>query len=381
MLKLPQQAAPTRYNNTGISLRRQLEQVDLYFDILENGGQADAARAEVIELFQNANSHARKEIAERIATNYILELPLLEAVLAIDVEASLTIIMRSSAFTDDQLMDLLHCPDERISAAIIEREYLSGRVIEYSLKCADGLAAASLIRRYKREMPQHYIRDIAFRAANTDAGRAAVLTIYNIDDSIKCAIIEDWANRLASYVGDTGLIDKQASSNWSRHAVERALLVAAHDFENVANENLVSEFSRRSWISPSFLIRALLTGHKSLFITIFSQLSNTPILKIVDFFENYNGEEFAKCYANSNLPYSSIKVFAGLIRYYETSLNECAHLQWDGFSENLSRKVIDLLEKKFQGECEEDVNILKRIAQETVQDFRVSVMSEYMVAA
>ncbi len=381
MLKLPQQAAPARYNNSGISLRRQLEQVDLYFDILENGGQADAARAEVIELFQNANSHARKEIAERIATNYILEFPLLEAVLQIDVEASLTIIIRSSAFTDDQLMDLIHCPDERISAAIIEREYVSGRVLEYCLKCADGLAAASLLRRYKHDISPYHIRDIAFRAANTDAGRAAVLTIFNIDDSIKCAIIEDWANRLANYVGDTGLIDKQACPNWSRHAVERALLVAAHDFENVANENLVSEFSRRSWISPSFLIRALLTGHKSLFITILSRLSNTPIMQVIELFENYDGEEFAKCYANSGLPDSYIKLFAGLIRFYETSLNECGHLQWDGFSENLSQKVTDLLEKKFPQECQEDISILKRITQETVQDFRVSVMSEYIVAA
>ena len=233
-------------------------------------------------------------------------------------EISVPVLMRSPVLTDSDLIDCAALGDVHLQVAIASRlspsRGLAAALAE--IGCVEALCA--LIENEASDIAPHSFARMAERMGDQVQLRALMLDREDLPLVIRHALVIKTSEYLIEVLCEGQWMPRMRAErllNDARQSATLLLFSAAAPDEAL---ELVDEMRRRGQLTPSLLLRALLSRDLGLFEAALSVLSGMPPARVAAIVRARHGAGFAALYRRAKMPASLMTTFraavAGLLR-------------------------------------------------------------------
>ncbi len=254
-------------------------------------------------------------------------------------EIAALILGRSPLLKDEDLIDCAGRADIATQCAIARRPALSAAVSAALAESAAMEALIVLAENTGADVPEFSLHRMLERFGTDGALREAMLSRPGLPACVRSDLVQATASALTALVAARGWLADERAQTISREACERATigitLAAAQDEPMDSQMDMVRHLRANGRLTPALLLRALLSGDRSLFEAALAELSGLPLARAAGFVRFHQGGGFAALYDRAKMPTELRTVFKAAL-----AAQDEAGETWPAAEPRLSRRLI-----------------------------------------
>lgn len=250
------------------------------------------------------------------------------------------ILGRSPLLSDAELIDCAAIGDGFAQAAIALRPRLSAALAAALAEVGAREALISLAVNPGAALPEFSARRMLERFGNDGEMREALLSRPHLPAALRADIVAATAQALSAFVTACDWMSDARAVRVTREAREKATIIIAADAQAEGGNGplkLVAHLRASGQLTAGLVLRALLSGNRSLFEAALSELSGVAFGRVAGLVGAWQSAGFVALYAKARLPAALLPAFqAALAAQAEIG----AGLE-QGAGERLSRAMVE----------------------------------------
>ncbi|MGE3246584.1 MAG: DUF2336 domain-containing protein, partial [Beijerinckiaceae bacterium] len=222
------------------------------------------------------------------------------------------VLTHSPLLADDDLIDALAVADGYAQVAIALRPHVSGRVATGVAETGCREAMIALAVNETANLDEAAMLRMVERHGNDGEVREALLLRTGLPTNVRAALAAETARALQAFAEKTGWLSPQRSERCTREARDAAVIeiaARAHAETGAPPLALARQLRSASQLTPSLLLRALLSGERSLFEASLTALSGMDQRRVSGLVKAWSGAGFAALYSKAALPARLLAAF------------------------------------------------------------------------
>ena len=223
------------------------------------------------------------------------------------------ILSRSPLLGDGELIDCAAIGDAFAQAAIALRPELSPAVSAALAEVAQREALITLAVNPGADVPEFSLRRMVERFGADGEFREAMLSRPRLPASVRSDLVSATAAALSKFVVGCDWLSTERADRVVREACDKAHVLIAADAERGKDwrgaRALVRHLRTVGRLTPSLVLRALLSGNSCLYDAAMVELSGLPESKALALSRDWRGAGFAAIYAAAGLPAKLMPAF------------------------------------------------------------------------
>ncbi len=252
-------------------------------------------------------------------------------------EISAPILSQSPRLTDSDLIDCAAVGDDVAQAAIASRARLSAPVCAALAEVGGREAALALIANDNAQTPDFSFGRIIERFAEDGAVREALLGRDDLPVNLRAQLADATARALSRFVVSCGWLSDERAQRATREAREKATVIMAAQSSADARgpAALVKHLRQEGQLTAGLVLRALLSGNRSLFESALAELSGIAADRVAGHVRQWQGPGFSALFSRAGLPDSLMPAFRAALSAQEDMPHD------PDFQARLSRTMIE----------------------------------------
>ena len=271
------------------------------------------AEAALTALLDDPSPLVRRVLAEAFASAVEAPYHCIIALANDQPEIASLVLERSPVLTDEDLLESAATGIEAVQAAIARRAKLSAGVSAALAEKACLEAVRALAENPSADLPEFSLRRMVERFGADACLRVTLLARPELPPCVRLDLVCAGATALTCFVRDSGWLTGDRAERLRREASERAVMDIA--LATVREDGLdgALEMARHlratGKLTPALMLRALLSGDRSLFEAALAELSGQPLARAAGFVRFHQGGGFVALYDRARMPATLLPVF------------------------------------------------------------------------
>ncbi|MCX7899784.1 MAG: DUF2336 domain-containing protein [Methylocystis sp.] len=344
-----------------------------------------AARREaeiaLTSLLDDPSPLVRKALADNFASAIGAPRAIVSALAADQSDVATPILSRSPLLTEAELIDAAAIGDAFAQSAIALRARVPAGVCAALAEIGAREAAISLAVNPGAELQEFSMRRMVERFGDDGEMRESLLARPWLPATVRNDLVNAAAAALSGFALECGWLCAERAERVARESRDRANVIifaeaAARDGRGGVRE-LVAHLRASKQLTPSLVLRALLSGNRDLFECALTELSGLHEDKVAGLVRDFRGPGFAALYAKAGLPAKYLAAFrAALEALREYGPDSDARL-----SLVMIERVLTACESANRGELDRLLALLRRFEMEAaLEEARASAATLAMEA-
>ena len=331
----------------------------------------DRAQARVA-LTAMLDDHAlpvRRSLAEALASSADAPRHIIVA-LASDVgEIACMVLNRSPVLTDGDLVDCAALGDEAQQCAIAARPWLSAAVSAALAEVATPPVLTALSRNPGAEIAPLSLARMVERHGSDGLLREALLVRPDLPVETAQAIAGAIAADLGRFVTGCGWLTCERSGRVTREARDRTAIALSAGADDDGAARLVDQIRRSGQLTPTLVLRAILSGSLPLAEAALSRLSGVASRRVSAILHDGRSRAFRALYRRARLPDVLLPAFeAAVSAYRDVGREEGAGGRHPSLSRRMVERALTACETLPEEEAGRLVALLRRFEAEAALD-------------
>jgi uncharacterized protein (DUF2336 family) len=250
------------------------------------------------------------------------------------------ILCRSPLLSDAELIDCAAIGDAFAQAAIALRPRLSGAVAAALAEVGAREALISLVVNPGADLPEFSIRRMLERFGGDGEMREALLSRPHLPAALRADLVAATAKALSAFVTACDWMSDARAARVTREAREKATVIIATDAQAEGGNGplkLVAHLRASGQLTAGLVLRALLSGNRSLFEAALSELSGVAFARVTGLVRAWHSAGFVALYAKARLPAALLPAFQAAL----AAQDEIGAALEKGAGERLSRAMVE----------------------------------------
>lgn len=227
------------------------------------------------------------------------------------------ILSRSPTLTEAELIDLAEIGDSFAQSAIALRARVPAGVCAALAEIGSREAAISLAVNPGADLREASMRKMIERFGEDGEMREALLSRPSLPSVIHNDLVNAVAASLAAFAVDRAWLSNERAERLTREARDKAnVAIVAKTVESDGRQGLrelVKHLCASNQLTPSLVLRALLSGDRDLFEAALVELSGVREEKVAGLLPDFDGPGFAALYARAGLPLKLLPAFCAAL--------------------------------------------------------------------
>ncbi len=278
-------------------------------------------------------------------------------------EVSSVVLARSPVLSDAELVDCAAIGDVRAQAALARRPRLGVGVSAALAEIGQKEAVTALACNLDADLSPGVLQRIVERFGEDAEVREALLTRPWLPPMLRCELVAAAAKTLSAFVARCNWLSAERAERIAREAKEQGVVCVANASRAGEMGDLVSRLRKNGTLTIALLMRALLSGNRTLFEQALAELSGLAPARIAGFVRDPRSAGFAALYAKTCLPAHFMPAFRAAL----VALNEARVAQTDQLSLAVIERVIGACEAINAPELERLMSLLRRFHAEAAR--------------
>lgn len=236
-------------------------------------------------------------------------------------EVAAPVLNRSPRLSDSDLIDCVAVSTPASQVAIASRQRLSSAVAAAIAEVGAREAVLALLDNplAPAPAPEFSLRRIVERFGEDGEIREALLTRDDLPPTVRAQLVDAAAGALTRFVTDCGWLSPERANRAAREAREKALVRIAAQAQAAPAEKaegaqedplaLARHLRAKGQLTAGLILRALLSGDRSLLEAALAELSGLPLARVAGLARNGGGAGFAAVFARAGMPASLLPAF------------------------------------------------------------------------
>ena len=297
------------------------------------------AEAALTAMLEDPSPVVRRALAEAFASAVEAPHHCVIALANDQPEIASLVLERSPVLTNQDLVDCAASGNGAVQSAIARRPELSALVSAALAEKAEVEALRVLAENHGADVPEFSLRRMVERFGADACLREALLGRAELPTCVRVDLVCAGASALTAFVTECGWLPGDRAERLRRDASERAIMeiaMTASQEDSVEGSLEMAQHLRATGkLTPALMLRALLSGDRSLFEAALSELSGQPLARASGFVRFHQGSGFVALYDRARMPANLLPVFqAALLAQDEAGAPDL------GEEARLSRRLI-----------------------------------------
>lgn len=226
-------------------------------------------------------------------------------------EVSSMVLARSPQLTDADLIDCARHGEALTHLAIAMRETVSARVAGVLAEVAGARALCSLLDNSGADLSEANYRHILSRHGGDGALREALNRREDLPADVRQSLVSAVSRDLLAFVRERGWVAERRLDRTVTDARDAATIELAAEAQNLSQ--FVAHLGDTGQLTPSLLIRSLLTGDTSLLGAALVCLSGVSTSRVAGMLRGRGGSVLAATCVKAGLPRTLVPVFTAAL--------------------------------------------------------------------
>ncbi len=296
----------------------------------EDRDEADVA---LTALLDDPAPCVRKALAEVLGPSAGAPHQVIVALANDQSDVSAAVLRYSPLLSDSELIDCAAIGDMFAQSSIALRPFVAAPVAAALAEVGCREALVVLAVNGGANIPDFSARRMVARFGEDAELREALLSRDNLSAAVRSDLVAAAASALSAFVGARGWLSAERMTRIVRESSDRAHLIIASDAGETCSdgvEQLVRHLRASGQLTPSLILRAILSGNRPLYEAAMVDLSGLPQKKALGLARG-SAEAFATLYRAARMPAALQLAFAAAV----------ANMPPQGASARLSRLAIE----------------------------------------
>jgi len=227
------------------------------------------------------------------------------------------VLNRSPRLTDSDLIDCVAICEPASQIAVATRLRLSSAVAAAIAEVGAREAVLAMLRNPAAPAPDFSLRRIVERFGEDGETREALLARGDLPPAVRAQMVDAAARALSRFVVDCGWLSDERARRAAREAREKAIVQIAFDAGDMAAEGaspdgpaaLAGYLRAQGQLTAGLVLRALLSGERSLLEAALAELSGLPRARVAGLARDGRGAGFAALFARAGMPAALLPAF------------------------------------------------------------------------
>lgn len=275
--------------------------------------ERDAAEAAMTLLLDDAEFEVRLSLAKALAPLETAPRHVLLSLAGDEPQIAMTVLLRSPAFLDGELVAMAKCGIIETQTAIACRRTVSPVVADAIASHGEADACFGLLMNPGAEPAPSALQTIAERHGAATAIRRLLLRRPSLLASTRLLLIDKLGETLrAEIAGTPGLSAARLDQLLADHG-ERAIIAYACKAHEAELPDIAAALIGAGRMTAAFLLRCICMGNITLYAGSMAQLSGLPTKRVEAALDPARRSAFRALYLKSGLPDSAFEVFASAL--------------------------------------------------------------------
>ncbi len=343
--------------------------------------ERDGVEAAMTILLDDPSANVRYALADALAGSDKSPHHVILSLVTDQVHIAAVVVERSPLLLDAELVDQIATREPVIQRAIANRPVVSRAVAAALSEVAEVDSCLMLLENGGARIARFSLDRVVERFGDDERVRDLLLQRDDLPLNVRQTLVSRYADNLKSIVCSHHWLSSERAEIVVRDARDRATVTMA--FQAPASEvpALVRQLIDKNELTPTLLIRAVVSGQIVLFEEALTALSGLPASRISGLIQSGRASGLKALLEKAKLPQSTYPAFAAAVEVIRNAPRNSG-------TENSYRRathLIDAIVNRFQPGPDRDVDqilaLLRRLATEAKRDAARGYVSEMMQAA
>lgn len=283
-------------------------------------------------------------------------------------EIAATVLARSPAFLDSELVDFVGAMDETLQLAIASRPVISSGVAAALSELGSAAVCLRLLANDGADIAAVTLGRLAQRFADDGEIRSRLLERDDLPIAVRHHLIRGLGQALTNLVRLRDWLDGDRAELVAREACDQATVAIAAESADEDLVALAEHLRATEQLTTSLLLRTLCAGNLGFFAAALSVLTGIPEKRVRAIVFDRRLTAFAAIYRRAGLPQQAYEAFAAAI-------NICRHHRGEEidpagryrFGRRVMEEILARYEEIGDGEMNELMTMLRRFAAEATR--------------
>ena len=311
----------------------------------------------------------RMALAEAFCRHPLVPADLVIALGALEGEPGAIVLARSPVLNERELVEFCETGDASKQRAIASRTRLTAPIAAALAETGDVGACLVLVRNEDADVPGFALGRIIARHGHLPAMREALLERPDLPAAAHHALIRAVAGALSAFIVEREWMAPNDAARVEKEACDKATVACADTREAADVRALVEQLCRQGQLTPSLVLRALLSGQIRLFLESVSVLSGLPTDRVAALAADRSGSAFRALYDRIGLPRGAYVAFRTALQVVQKE----AYVDEQDEAVGLKRRIVERVLEQYAALGEQEagnklVGVLRRWQAEAVRD-------------
>ncbi len=281
------------------------------------------------------------------------------------------VLSRSPVLSDAELIDCAAVGDAFAQSAIAVRANLSAPVAAALAEVGAREALIALAVNAGAALPDFSLRRMIERFGDDGEVREAILGRPNLPPAQRAELVAATARALTAFVTACDWMSEARASRVTREATERANVIIAAETESEPGNGplaLVAYLRESGQLTSGLVLRALLSGNRSLFEAALTDLSEMPASRVAGLVNGGRGAGFRALYMKAGLPKALMPAFEAALAAQDELGAALEHGDRARLSRAMIERVLTACEQMNSTELGKLMALLRRFEAEAARE-------------
>lgn len=343
--------------------------------------ERDGIEAALTVLLDDSAAKVRFALADGLAASEKTPHHIILTLVGDQLPIAVHVIARSPVLLDSELVDMVATREEEVRHAIASRPFVSRAVAAALAEIGSPATCVTLLENCGARLARFSLDRIVERHGDTARIRNLLLARTDLPVDVRQILVSRYANTLQSILARTNWMSSGRAESLVRDAKERAVVAMAFEAHRSQIPGLVKHLMDNSELTPSLLIRAVVSGQSVFFQESLSALSGIPISRIDALIASGRGSGLNAVLEKARLPEATFPAFASaidIIRKFDGAKDA-----GNGYrrATHLIDSIVATYQDRRSGDLDQIMALLRRFAAEAKRDAARGYIAEVMKAA
>jgi uncharacterized protein (DUF2336 family) len=281
-----------------------------YLDSPLQPEQRDQVEAAMTVLLDDGAAEVRLALAEELAEHDHAPHHIILSLASDSPPIAGIVAERSPLILDSELVDMIGAGEESVQIAIARRPFLSRAVSAALAEVGTATACAALVANPGARVPRFSLDRVVERYGDEPALRLTLLDRDDLPADVRQNLVARLAGSLRDLIVQRDWLPPDRAETVTREARDRATIASAFEAPTDHMPALVARLLGAGELTPSFLIRAAVSGQTLLFETALAALASVPRERVGALIASGRASSLKALIERAGLPMATYPAFA-----------------------------------------------------------------------
>ncbi|MFN0264010.1 DUF2336 domain-containing protein [Tepidamorphus sp. 3E244] len=244
----------------------------------------------------------RKALAESFADSFHAPQPILLALCEDISEVAAPVLSRSPALSEGWLVDMCGAGEEGHRVAIARRKDIGVPLAAALAEIGGVPSALVLLSNSSAQVARSSLARMVERHRDDARLRSALLARSDLSPMMRHRLLGGLSEALGTMIAERGWLTGDRTSRLMNEVQERAVLHVADVPDCADTDAIVAELHAKKELTVTLMLRALVRGQMTFFVSAIASLSRVPRKRVVSLLGDRSGDGFRSIYRKTGLP-------------------------------------------------------------------------------